>query len=168
VPSPQSIYSSPLRRCLRTTELAFAPVIDAEPGVTPIIKEKLRERLNTHTCNQRSSRAWIATTFPRFEFEHGFAEADQLWSPDRREIHEEHTQRSKELLDDIFTHDDNQIVALVAHSVAIKALFAATGWQKVPVAAGSVYPLLVCRSRVKKEEESIDSSDSAAAQQTTG
>jgi hypothetical protein len=30
------------------------------------------------------------------------------------------------------------------HSGAIMALFSAVGWKKVPVAAGAVYPLLVC------------------------
>jgi broad specificity phosphatase PhoE len=168
IPPPQSIYSSPLRRCLRTTVLAFAPIIDIQHGVSPVIKEKLRERFGVHTCDQRSSRTWIATTFPNFQIEDGFTEDDHFWQPDRRERHEEHTERSKELLNDVFTHDGSQVIALVAHSVAIKAIFAATGWKKVPLAEGAVYPLLVCRSRVKKEEEATDSSQSVAAQQSTG
>ncbi|KAF2830704.1 PGAM-domain-containing protein [Ophiobolus disseminans] len=151
VPPPQSIYASPLRRCLRTTALGFAPSIITEPATVPVIKEKLRERLGVHTCDQRSNKTWIASTYPHFKFEDGFVEEDELWKPDRRETIEEHTERTKELLDDIFTHDTSLTVALVAHSGAIMALFAATGWKKVPVAAGAVYPLLVCRSRTKAE-----------------
>jgi hypothetical protein len=33
------------------------------------------------------------------------------------------------------------------------ALFAATGWKKIPVAAGAVYPLLVCAMKVKGDKE---------------
>jgi broad specificity phosphatase PhoE len=151
VPPPQSIYSSPLRRCLRTTQLAFSPCIGADPGITPIIKEKLRERLGVHTCDQRSSKTWITSAYPGFEIEEEFEEKDELWQPERRETIEEHTVRSKELLQDMFTHDDSQTVALVAHSGTIMALFAATGWKKIPVAAGAVYPLLICRSKAKKD-----------------
>jgi broad specificity phosphatase PhoE len=151
VPPPQSIYSSPLRRCLRTTQLAFSPCIGANPGTTPVIKERLRERLGVHTCDQRSSKTWIASAYPVFEIEEGFMEQDELWQPERRETIGEHAARSKELLQDIFTHDASQSVALVAYSGTIMALFAATGWKKIPVAAGAVYPLLICRVRAKKD-----------------
>ena len=110
-----------------------------------MIKEKLRERLGVHTCDQRSSRSWIAENYPSFSMEPGFAEEDLLWSLDRRETIEEHAVRSAELLDDIFDGDYGDYVVLGAHQGAIMALFAATGWKKVPVAAGTVYPLLVCR-----------------------
>ena len=150
VPPPQSIYSSPLRRCLRTTALAFAPSINARPGVVPVIKEKLRERLGVHTCDQRSGRSWIAQAYPDFIIEDGFVEEDQLWQPDRRESMDEHVKRSTELLEDIFENDDGVSVALTTHSGAIMSLFAATGWKKIPVAAGAVYPLLVCGTRVRE------------------
>ncbi|KAJ8106123.1 hypothetical protein OPT61_g9748 [Boeremia exigua] len=136
-----AILSSPLRRCLRTVHLAFPPETRDR---RPIIKEKLRERLGIHTCDQRSSRTWIAENYPSFDIEDGFDENDSLWTPDRRESIEEHTARSTELLDDIFDGDYGDYVVLAAHSGAIMSLFAATGWRKVPVAAGAVYPLLVC------------------------
>lgn len=52
VPPPQSIYTSPLHRCLHTTTLGFAPCISAENGTVPKIREKLREQLGVHTCDQ--------------------------------------------------------------------------------------------------------------------
>lgn len=136
-----TVLSSPLRRCLRTAQLAFPAEIARK---RPIVKEKLRERLGVHTCDQRSTRSWIAENYPSFDIETGFSEEDILWSPDRRETLEEHMARSTELLDDIFASDYGDFVVLTAHSGTIMSLFAATGWKKVPVAAGAVYPLFVC------------------------
>lgn len=153
LPRPQSIYSSPLRRTLRTAALAFGPFIGTDTGTRPIIKEKLRECNGVHTCDQRSSRSWIANAYPDFIIEQGLSETDELWRPDRREAFEEHMERSRQLLEDIFENDNNRSIALVAHTGSIRALFAATGWKKVPVATGSVYPLLVCRSRVGVAKE---------------
>ncbi|KAF1945325.1 phosphoglycerate mutase-like protein [Clathrospora elynae] len=151
LPLPGSVYSSPLRRCLRTTTLAFAPVLNAVPKRVQTTKEKLRERLGVHTCDQRSSKTWIANTYPNFEIEDGFTEEDELWQPNRRETFEEHVLRKTELLDDVFANDDNELISMTAHSGAIMALFAATGWKKIPVAAGAVYPLLVCATRTQAE-----------------
>ncbi|KAH8730910.1 histidine phosphatase superfamily [Phaeosphaeriaceae sp. PMI808] len=142
---PQSIYTSPLRRCLHTTALAFAPFI---PRLTPVIKENLRERNGVHTCDQRSSRSWIAAAYPEFSIEHGFTETDELWDAGRRETLAEHVERSVALFGDVFGEDGSVVVGFVAHSGASMALFEAVGWGKIPVAAGAVYPLLVCRSRV--------------------
>ncbi|KAF3033287.1 hypothetical protein E8E11_000088, partial [Didymella keratinophila] len=130
-----AILSSPLRRCLRTIQLALPP----EAGnPRPSIKEKLRERLGVHTCDQRSSRSWIAEHYPSFSIEPAFAEEDALWSPDWRETIEQHTVRSTELLDDIFDGDYGDNIVLATHSSgAIMSLFAATGWKKIPVAAGA-------------------------------
>ncbi|KZM23729.1 putative phosphoglycerate mutase pmu1 [Ascochyta rabiei] len=136
-----AVLSSPLRRCLRTVQLAFPPEAASQ---RPIIKEKLRERLGVHTCDQRSTGSWIAENYPLFDIEVGFQEEDVLWSPDRRETLKEHMTRSTELLDDVFNGDYGDYVVLAAHSGTIMSLFAATGWKQVPVAAGAVYPLLIC------------------------
>jgi hypothetical protein len=110
---------------------------------SPTIKEGLRERLGVHTCDERSSKSWIAEAYPTFTIDANFPENDSLWKPDRRETFEEHVARSKELLGDIFENDTEVFIAMVAHSGTIMSLFAATGWKRVPVAAGEAYPLLV-------------------------
>jgi broad specificity phosphatase PhoE len=133
---------------LQTTQLAFAPFI---AQTVPVIKELLRERLGVHTCDQRSSRTWIASAFPNFCLEDGFVEDDKLWESDRRETIEEHVERKTAFLIDLFEHDENQTIALVAHSGAMMALFGATGWGKIPVQAGAVYPLLVRATRSSVE-----------------
>ncbi|KAF3044261.1 hypothetical protein E8E12_001064 [Didymella heteroderae] len=135
-----------LRRCLRTVQLA----LPAEAGnPRPTIKEKLRERLGIHTCDQRSSRSWIAAHYPSFDIEPGFTEEDLLWGPDQRETIEEHAIRSTEVLDDNFNGDYGDYVVLASYSDAIMSVFAATGWKKIPVAAGAVYPLLMCGEKVQ-------------------
>lgn len=79
-------------------------------------------------------------------------EKDELWKPDQRETIEEHIVRSQEVLQDIFENDGSQLVALVGHSGMSMAIFGATGWPKVPMAAGAVYPLLVCGEWLKEDE----------------
>jgi broad specificity phosphatase PhoE len=145
IPHPEAIYTSPLRRCLRTTELAFAHLLDTR---TPTIKENLRERLGVHTCDKRSSKTFIKSAYPSFNIEPGFTEDDKLWKPDVRETFEEHVVRTKSLLDEVFNQNKESLfVSLTMHSGAIMALFGATGWNKVPVAAGAVYPLLILAER---------------------
>ncbi|KAF9700723.1 hypothetical protein EKO04_001314 [Ascochyta lentis] len=139
-----AILSSPLRRCLSTVQLAFPA------NKRPIVKEKLRERLGVHTCDQRSKRSWIAENYPSFDIEASFQEEDVLWSPDRRETFEEHVTRSTELLDAVFDGEYGNYIVLAAHSGTIMSLFAATGWKQVPVAAGAVYPLLVCAEKQRQ------------------
>jgi broad specificity phosphatase PhoE len=152
VPVPDAIYSSPLRRCLRTTEIAYKNVLERRKGV---VKEKLRERLGVHTCDKRSARSYIATVHPSFEIEEGFTEEDELWKEDVRESLDEHVVRATQLLGDIFERGDSGvIVSLTAHSGALMALFGATGWKKIPVAAGAVYPLLVVAEKEPREEQS--------------
>lgn len=113
-----------------------------------MVKEKLRERNGVHYCDKRSSKSWIQNAYPNFTIEPGFTEEDELWKPDQRETLEEHIIRKTELLNDIFEHDKNEFIALTAHSGAIMALFAATGWKKIPVKAGAAYPLFVCREKI--------------------
>ncbi|KAH7396647.1 histidine phosphatase superfamily [Phaeosphaeria sp. MPI-PUGE-AT-0046c] len=156
IPPPQSIYSSPLRRCLQTTTFGFAPLLHQ---TTPIIKENLRERLGVHTCDQRSSRSWIAESYPNFKIEANFTENDELWKADQRETIDEHIVRSQKVLQDIFENDGSQVVALVGHSGTSMALFGATGWGKIPMAAGAVYPLLVCGERVGDGDEEDEEGD---------
>lgn len=73
-----------------------------------------------------------------------------MWRDDVEEGFDEHVQRSGRLLDEVFEGPE-EVSALVAHSGSIRALFGAVAWRKVPVGAGAVYPLVVCRERVGGE-----------------
>ncbi|KAK8074242.1 hypothetical protein PG994_005141 [Apiospora phragmitis] len=84
IPIPGTIYTSPMVRCLETTELIYGDVLQENGrNIQPVVKENLRERLTNHTCDRRSPRSWIEKNFPKFYFEPGFKEKDTLWRAKR-------------------------------------------------------------------------------------
>jgi len=144
IPIPGTFYSSPLRRCLRTLEIAFAELVASQGRpFEPVIKELLRERLGVHTCDRRSTRTWIQKNYPAFVIEDGLTEEDELWEPDVRETYDEHVKRTTELLGDIFKNDSSAFISATTHSGAIMSILRATGYGEIPVAAGAIFPLLV-------------------------
>lgn len=153
IPPPKSIYTSPLRRTLQTTALGFAPLLNQTSPITPVVTEKLRERLGVHTSDQRSPKSWIESNYPDFRIEANFTEEDELWKPDYRETTNEHIVRSQEVLTDIFDNGKGDVMALVGHEEMNMAIFGAVGWPKVKMAEGAVYPLLVCGEWFDEEEE---------------
>lgn len=149
IPLPETIYTSPLARCLETTRLVFANVV-SEQGreFHPTVKELLRERLTDHTCDRRSSLSWIKEHYPDYVVEPGFSEEDKLWSSSKWETVEEHVARKQQLLEDIFETDKSAFVALMTHSYAISAILRAVGLQEFRVREGSSIALLVKAERV--------------------
>ncbi|KAK0726283.1 histidine phosphatase superfamily [Apiosordaria backusii] len=147
LPLPRRYYASPLARCLETCKLSFEgielPPGQEKPPFKPIIKELLRERLHVHTCDRRRSGSWIRENFPLFEFEEGFIDEDVLWKPEGRETLDEHAARVTALLEDVFEHDDEQIISFSSHSGTIAALIAATGHKPFFVEPGNVVPFLI-------------------------
>ncbi|KAL9585607.1 MAG: hypothetical protein Q9212_001429 [Teloschistes hypoglaucus] len=156
-PGPESYYTSPMRRCLATANQTFAnldlssststPVPGDSTGrellYKPVVKELLREVNGVHTCDRRSSRCTLAAEFPNFTFEAGFAEHDELWTPDHRETNNEIDERMQRLLDDVFTTDDSVFVSLTAHSGAICSLLRVLGHREFRLPTGAVIPVLV-------------------------
>ncbi|GMG34056.1 unnamed protein product [Ambrosiozyma monospora] len=79
-PLPQSMYVSPLSRCGDTLVLTWGDLL-LEPGyIRPIVKEGLREVIGVETPDLRRSKTYLKERYPYFDFEHGFAEEDQLFS----------------------------------------------------------------------------------------
>ncbi|PYI01124.1 putative phosphoglycerate mutase [Aspergillus sclerotiicarbonarius CBS 121057] len=145
IPLPETVYTSPLARCLHTTKLMFSRAF-AKQGrrLAPLVKEGLRERLTDHTCDKRSSVSWINRYYPSFLIEDGFSEEDQLWSPFLSETTEEHVVRKQGVLENIFERDPNPIIALTIHAHAIGAILRACGAEKeFHVQEGSTIALLV-------------------------
>lgn len=94
IPVPETYYTSPLHRCLDTVNITFQGFqLPAQQPFNPEVKELLREVIGIHTCDRRSSRSYIRTNFPLYRIEPGFAEEDELWSPDVRENHSVHDVR---------------------------------------------------------------------------
>lgn len=109
----------------------------------PVVKELLREVNGVHTCDRRSTKSYIHSEFPTYIFEPGFAENDELWSPDIRESDPALDVRLKRFLDDIFTHDDSTYISFSSHSGAISALLRDLGHRPFRLSTGGVIPVLV-------------------------
>jgi broad specificity phosphatase PhoE len=144
MPVPESIYTSPLTRCLETTKLVFEPGMKQQGApFRPIVKELLRERLTDHTCDKRSSKSWITQHYPDYVLEPSFAEDDRLWTGGRWETNDEHVARKQRVLEDIFVSDKNSFVALTTHSYAISAILEVVGLKHFRVREGSSIALLI-------------------------
>ena len=68
----------------------------------------MREHNGVHTCDKRRTRSEIQAAFPEYSFEEGFAENDQLWTPDYRETYDDIDRRARHVLDMIFHNDKKQ------------------------------------------------------------
>ncbi|KAK3174602.1 hypothetical protein OEA41_001848 [Lepraria neglecta] len=144
IPVPQKYYTSPLHRCLATANITFSELElpDTQPFI-PEVKEFLREVNGVHTCDRRSNKTYLHSEFPPYVFEPGFAENDELWSPDVRESDPDLDARLKKLLDDVFTHDSSTYISFTAHSGAISALLRDLWHRPFRLQTGGVIPVLV-------------------------
>ncbi|KAL7916813.1 histidine phosphatase superfamily [Trichoderma velutinum] len=144
IPMPGTCYTSPLARCLETTRIALSDLgWPSDQPFNPIIKEALRERLGRYTSNRRSTRSWIENNYAEFEVEPGFTEQDELWQANYLETAQEHEERTKKFLDDIFNSEKSSVISCTTHSGTIQALYTITGHRDVGVATGAIVPLLV-------------------------
>lgn len=123
IPLPQSYYTSPLYRCLQTSNITFStlPLPKSRP-FKPLIKELFREGISGHTCDRRSNRTFIHESFPLYKFEKGFSEKDLLWKALQGEISTDQDIRSKKVLDEVFGSDDNTWLSITSHSGEIASI----------------------------------------------
>ncbi|KAJ2901815.1 histidine phosphatase superfamily [Zalerion maritima] len=146
VPLPQTLYCSPLARCLETCKLEFTPVFSAlldAPSFKPKVRELLRERLWDHTCDRRSKRGWIEANYPGYEIEESLTEEDELWRQDSIESLEDHAARKQKAMGEIWEADANDVISLTIHSGAISAVLRVCGVQDFHVAEGSCIAVLI-------------------------
>ncbi|KAG6005763.1 hypothetical protein E4U21_007714 [Claviceps maximensis] len=120
---PQTIYTSPLARCLQTTDHVFSGLMKANhASFQPIVKEHLRERFLLHTCDFRRPRSWIEKKTPSYIVEDNVTERDGFSGQTRGETPEEHYARKQQALEEIFSTEDNVFISLTIHSLP-SALF---------------------------------------------
>lgn len=81
--------------------------------------------------------------FPSFQFDAGFTEDDELWSPDTREPDLAVEARMKMLLDDVFSHDESTFISFTSHALAIMALLRVLRHREFKLVTGSTIPVLV-------------------------
>ncbi|KAF4338115.1 phosphomutase PMU1 [Fusarium beomiforme] len=150
-PVPDTIYTSPLARGLKTTNLIFGDVMTAQGRkFKPIVKEGLRERLTDHTCDKRSTREWIQASYPDYELEPDFSEEDVLWHADRSESNEGHVARTHEVLEDIWREDSGSCVALTTHSFTISTILEVIGAPEFRMGEGAMAAFLVKGEKIDK------------------
>ncbi|KAI7105629.1 phosphoglycerate mutase-like protein [Hortaea werneckii] len=144
IPYPQSYYSSPLTRCLRTANLTFADIPTPEyyPFV-PTVKEFFREGISLHTCDWRRSKTYIQNLFPDWNIEEGFAELDLYWNGVTGETSDGQDKRSKIALDSVFNNDDHTWISITSHSGEIASMLRVLGHQSFRLNTGAVIPVLV-------------------------
>lgn len=145
LPFPQTLYTSPLTRCLQTSQLCLQPVMDAAGrAYQPIVKENLRERWTRHACVQRRPGAWIAANWPMCTIEDGFPEEDGLGRLPREETEAENQARVLAALTDVFAEQSEAVVvAWTFHSLAMHALLGALGMVPFKVQPATTIALLV-------------------------
>lgn len=171
IPTPESYYTSPLDRCLATANWTFAglklpsthpfvpevkevsppPILPSAEKTEPCgcrfspprSQQLLREGIGIHTCDRRSSKSDIHSTYPTYAFEPDFAETDPLWTADERESDSAQEARLTRLLDDLFTHDRGTYLSLTSHSGSIAAVLRAVGHRPFGLVTGAVIPVLV-------------------------
>ncbi|KAI1633706.1 histidine phosphatase superfamily [Biscogniauxia mediterranea] len=146
MPAPQSYYSSPLARSATTANLTFASLpLPRNRPFAPVVKEGLREGVSIRTCDARSDRAALAAALPRFRFEPGFAERDELWRGDegQGETADAHTARTRAVLDDVFAADPNTWISITSHSGQIAKNLLVLGHRAFGLSTGQAIPVLV-------------------------
>lgn len=144
MPYFDTYYTSPLSRCVLTAYESFKDIdLPEDKPFVPIVKEFLREGVSIHTCDNRSNKTYIESLIPVIKFEEGFAEHDPLFRGDVGETGEHQLERSKEVLDDIFTVDESVWISISSHSGEITKLLAALNHQPFRLATGQIIPVLV-------------------------
>ncbi|SLM41213.1 Histidine phosphatase superfamily, clade-1 [Lasallia pustulata] len=144
IPTAQTYYTSPLTRCTDTANITFSGLkLPGRHPFVPTVKELLREAIGIHTCDRRSTKTYIHNRHPTYDFEYGFTEDDELWRADVRETDPALDTRMRELLDDVFSHDDSTFISFTSHSGAIGGILRVIGHRTFNLATGAVIPALV-------------------------
>ncbi|KAK9772874.1 hypothetical protein SCAR479_10384 [Seiridium cardinale] len=151
MPAPRSYYTSPLNRCTITANLTFNGLdLPAEYPFVPTVKELFREGISIHTCDRRSTKSHIESLLPFYKVEHGFTEYDELWNGTYAETSDAQAVRSKKVLDDVFSNDENTWISVTSHSGEIKSLLSVLGHRTFSLSTGQAIPVLVEAKNLRK------------------
>ncbi|KAK8103147.1 phosphoglycerate mutase [Apiospora sp. TS-2023a] len=139
-PIPDTIYTSPLSRCMETTvkvyQTVFAQYEEYGRILHPEIKEDLREKRNGDACNYRGNivKSIEDRRYP-FTYDSGFSPNDPYRDDIKKaekgesmETDEQLEGRMKGVLTNIFDEDEGSVVSLTTHSYSIGALTTVLGF----------------------------------------
>jgi broad specificity phosphatase PhoE len=149
IPVPETYYVSPLTRTIETADLTFNGLdLPQDKAYRPYIKELMREALGVHTCDRRSTKTHLVSTFPHVDFEPAFSDADLLWEVDYREPASARRYRLAQFLDDVFANDEKMWLSMTSHSGAIGSMLEVLGHRKWALETGGVVPVVVRAEKV--------------------
>ncbi|KAI1777183.1 phosphoglycerate mutase-like protein [Hypoxylon cercidicola] len=153
IPAPQSYYSSPLIRSATTANLTFNGLeLPAGRPFAPMVKEFLREGISMRSCDERSNKTYIQNLLLAFSFEEGFTEEDELWKGYEGETSEAQQKRTKFVLDDIFSNDDNTWISITSHSGQINFNLKVLNHIAFSLSTGQAIPALIKAVNLRKAE----------------
>lgn len=162
IPYPESYYTSPLTRCLRTANLTFNGIaLPQQYPFIPTVKEFFREGISTHTCDRRSNKTYIHNRFPTYRIEPGFTEYDELWNAHYGETSSAQDVRSKTVLDEVFASDRHTWLSITSHSGEIASILRVLGHIPFSLVTGAVIPVLVKAEVVKAQAPTTSSAGPA-------
>ncbi|CAE6364791.1 unnamed protein product [Rhizoctonia solani] len=156
VPLPTKLFSSPFSRAALTLDITFSNILTHMKdgsGLRPYIMENLREMNGEHTCDKRNPKSRIHKMYPEFDFEPGFTEEDDLWSPDHRETVPEIDKRLKSALDEIFGSllgKEDIFISITAHSGTIASALRVLGHREYLLSTGGVIPVVIQATESKQ------------------
>lgn len=143
-----------MTRTIETADHSFSDLpLPTNKPYKPFIKELVREALGIHTCDRRSPKSLLESTFPHLTFEPAFSDEDPLWESDYREPASARRYRLATFLDDIFSSDENVFLSLTSHSGAIASILEVIGHRKFALETGGVLPVFVKAERVQGKRE---------------
>lgn len=161
---PHRFFSSPLRRCLETyigswnevlTRFKY-PSTGGESIINVSIIEELRELLNGYTCNHRVPHHEALEQYQNFvtesgvtihwNYEDGYPELDQLWTPTLRESFLELDTRTNKALEKILKNvtSDERFISITCHSYVIESILRVVDHPAVEkLGTAKIVPLVV-------------------------
>ncbi|KAI0894661.1 phosphoglycerate mutase-like protein [Annulohypoxylon nitens] len=167
IPAPQSYYSSPLVRSMTTANLTFNGLdLPADRPFVPTIKEYFREGISMRTCDERSNKTYIHSLLPGFKFEEGFTEDDELWKGYEGETSDAQLKRTRAVLDDIFSNDDNTWISITSHSGQISTNLKVLNHIAFSLSTGQAIPALIKAQNLRKVESATTTVQSWTAEAT--
>ncbi|CAE6444339.1 unnamed protein product [Rhizoctonia solani] len=149
VPLPTKLFSSPFSRAALTLDITFSGILthmEDGTGLKPYVMENLREVIGEHTCDKRNPKSRTQKMYPEFEFEPGYTEEDELWTPDYRESVAEIDSRLKLALDEIFgslLSENDIFISITAHSGTNAAALRVLGHREYVLPTGGVIPVVI-------------------------
>ncbi|XDG06271.1 hypothetical protein ABKA04_005886 [Annulohypoxylon sp. FPYF3050] len=140
--------------------------LPADRPFMPTIKEYFREGISMRTCDERSNKTYIHSLLPGFKFEEGFTEDDELWKGYEGETSDAQLKRTRAVLDDIFSNDDNTWISITSHSGQISTNLKVLNHIAFSLSTGQAIPALIKAQNLRKVESATTTVQSWTAEAT--